>query len=138
MIIFPIFVLKANSTISPPGPASATGVSNNCNANTTSTQLESTITEIRAVADAVKGASRNINKGNTDLKQRTEQAASNLQDTAANMAEMTEVAKGLEPMTDKAKSRLDRALSKLTSPLGFGMDKVKQERDELLSSVWRG
>ncbi len=58
-------------------------------ANQTSEQFTSIITNIRSAANTVDSASKEINTGNIDLSQRTERAAASLQETASSMVEMT-------------------------------------------------
>ena len=52
-------------------------------------KLTDVITEIKHTSDTVSSAAGEISQGNTNLSQRTEQQASNLQKTAASMEEMT-------------------------------------------------
>ena len=52
-------------------------------------KLLEVVTSIRSVAGTVDTAAREINTGNLDLSQRTEQAAASLQETSSSMEEMT-------------------------------------------------
>jgi len=51
--------------------------------------LQSSLQEVRNVADSMSTATREIASGNTDLSARTEQAAANLEETASSMEELT-------------------------------------------------
>ena len=55
----------------------------------TQRSLQKLIGEVRGAADSIGTASAEIATGNLDLSQRTEQTASNLQNTASSMAELT-------------------------------------------------
>jgi methyl-accepting chemotaxis protein len=55
----------------------------------TQSALQKLIGEVRGAADSIGTASAEIATGNLDLSQRTEQTASNLQNAASSMAELT-------------------------------------------------
>ncbi|WP_419964707.1 methyl-accepting chemotaxis protein [Pelomonas cellulosilytica] len=57
--------------------------------NNTQHSLQKIIGDMRAAADSIGTASAEIATGNLDLSQRTEQTASNLQNAASSMAELT-------------------------------------------------
>lgn len=59
--------------------------------NTTVSKLTQIIGDIKNTSDGVKSASCEISKGNLDLSHRTEQQASSLEATAANMATLTDM-----------------------------------------------
>jgi methyl-accepting chemotaxis protein-1 (serine sensor receptor) len=56
-------------------------------------KLSQIVTEVRASADSVGSAARQISAGNNDLSQRTQEQASALEETASSMEEMTSTTK---------------------------------------------
>lgn len=58
-------------------------------ANDTVTRLKDVVANIREASEAVNTAFREINHGNLNLSQRTEQQAASLQETASSMEQMT-------------------------------------------------
>jgi len=56
-------------------------------------KLSEIVTEVRASADSVGSAAKQISAGNNDLSQRTQEQASALEETASSMEEMTSTTK---------------------------------------------
>ncbi len=63
------------------------------NINMTASKLSDVVHEIIQASDGVKASAEDIAKGNISLNQRTEQQASNLEQTAASMDEITNTVK---------------------------------------------
>ena len=63
------------------------------NTNTAIDQLQNVIHKITDTANIVRSASREITDGNLSLRQRTEQQAANIEETAATMSQMTSTVK---------------------------------------------
>ncbi len=61
--------------------------------NTSVTNLQKMVSDIRSAATSIGSASREISQGNSDLSQRTEEQASSLEETASSMEEMTSTVK---------------------------------------------
>jgi methyl-accepting chemotaxis protein len=61
--------------------------------NTTVSNLQKLVEEIKVSVDSIGGAAKEIASGNTDLSQRTEEQASSLEETAASMEELASTVK---------------------------------------------
>jgi hypothetical protein len=71
--------------------------------------LTETLLQVRSVVDGISTASTQIASGNHDLSARTEHAASNLEETAASMEELT---------VDRAPERRHRAAGQPAGRVG--------------------
>ncbi|MGO4811604.1 methyl-accepting chemotaxis protein [Cupriavidus sp. 2MCAB6] len=84
----------------------------------------------------VQGASSEIAQGNSDLSQRTEQAASNVQDTASSMTQMTATVKSNAETAAQANA-LSGSASTEAAKGGKAMSQVVATMEEISSSSKR-
>ena len=88
----------------------------------TQRSLQKLIGEVRGAADSIGTASAEIATGNLDLSQRTEQTASNLQNAASSMSELT----GTVKQTADAAMTANQLASSAASVAQRGGDAVSQ------------
>ncbi|MFM2341862.1 MAG: hypothetical protein RLZZ592_1515 [Pseudomonadota bacterium] len=98
--------------------------------------LRQLVGEVRTSAGTLKNASTEIAAGNLDLSQRTEQTASNLQDTAGSMGELTQTVHQSVEAAEEA-NRLARSAATAAERGGQVVSQVVSNMQEISSSSRR-
>ncbi len=109
--------------------------------NATIRNLTNVIESIRASAEAVEHASREIAEGNADLARRTEMQASNLEETASSMEEITSTvrqnADNSHKASDLARDTLEQAQAggAVVSETIAAMDKITESSKKIAAII---
>jgi len=102
----------------------------------TQRSLQKIIGEMRSAADSIGTASSEIATGNLDLSQRTEQTASNLQNTASSMSELTGTVKQTADAAMTA-NQLASSAASVAQRGGEAVSQVVATMDEISQSSRR-
>ncbi len=101
--------------------------------NTTVAKLTELISRIKAAADTINTAAKEISSGNTNLSQRTEEQASSLEKTAVSMDELTSTVK-LNAENARQANQLALGASEVAVKGGVAVNQVVQTMSSISTS----